>query len=80
MKSFVILGSVVGFLIGAGFSLANECPWPAVLWRAAAAALAAALLTRWWSHVWLQGLRETIEQNRRARSAPNVETKSAAKL
>jgi hypothetical protein len=66
MKSLIILGAIVGFLIGAGFGLASSSPWPATLWRAGAAALAATILTRWWSRVWLQGLRESL-QHRRAR-------------
>ena len=44
MKSFMIFGAMVGFLIGAGFSLAGYCPWDTALWRACAAALLGAML------------------------------------
>jgi uncharacterized membrane protein YeiB len=64
MKALIILGAIVGFLIGAGFGLAGSSPWPAALWRACAAALVATVLTRWWSRVWMQGLRESLEQRR----------------
>jgi len=80
MKSFMILGSVVGFLIGAGFSLAGGCPWSTALWRAAVAALAVALLSRWWGRVWWQGLQEANEQRRHTRPLPTVNPKSAAKI
>ena len=80
MKSFMILGSVIGFLIGAGFSLAAGCPWPTALWRASIAALMVALLARWWGRIWWSGLREAIEQRRHARSITPVNPKPAAKI
>jgi hypothetical protein len=67
MKALIILGSIVGFLIGAGFGLASSSPWPAAFWRACAAALAATILTRWWTRVWLQGLRDSLDQRRMKR-------------
>jgi len=76
MKSLMILGAIIGFLIGSGFGLAGQSPWPASLWRACAAALGAALLTRWWSRVWFQGLRDAIEERRHARPTPAAEPKS----
>jgi len=69
MKALIILGAIVGFLIGAGFGLAASSPWPAMLWRSCAAALVACVLTRWWGRVWMQGLRDSLEQQRRARRA-----------
>jgi hypothetical protein len=80
MKSFMILGANVGFLIGAGFSLMENCPWPTALWRACIAALAAAVLARWWSRIWLQGLHSAIEKRRHARPATVGDTKPTAKI
>jgi len=80
MKSFMILGSLVGFLIGAGFSLAAGSPWSTALWRAPVAALAVAVMARWWGRIWLQGLHEAIEQRRHARPLPTVNPKPAAKI
>jgi len=70
MKALIVLGAIVGFLIGAGFGVASSTPWPASLWRACAAALVASVLTRWWSTVWLEGLRDSINQRRARRPAP----------
>jgi hypothetical protein len=79
MKSFMILGSGVGFLIGAGFSLNGGCTWPTALWRACAAALIVAFLTRWWNRMWLQGLSDAIEQRRHSHSVSQVNPKPTPK-
>ncbi len=71
MKSMMILGGLLGFLIGLGFGLAQESAWPAVLWRASAAALGAGILLRWWGRLWIKSL----QQSRRQRSTrPNRPT------
>ena len=81
MKSLMILGAIVGFLIGTGFGLAGSSPWPDALWRACAAALAAGVLARWWSRIWLKSLRESLQERRAGRPAPSLESsKSSAKL
>jgi len=77
MKALIVLGAIVGFLMGAGFGLAGDSPWPTALWRACAAALAAAILTRWWSKIWVQSLQDSIEQRHHPR--PSNVTKPAAK-
>jgi hypothetical protein len=64
MKPLMILGALVGFLIGTFFGFAGRSSWPTALWRASAAALGAALLTRWWMRVCIQGLQESINQRR----------------
>ena len=79
MKSFMILGAIIGFVIGAGFSLADDCPWPTALWRACAAALAAAVLTRWWSRIWFQSFRDAVKQRRYANANVPAKNKSAVK-
>ncbi len=80
MKALMILGAIVGFLIGTGFGMAASSPWPATLWRSCAAALAAAILIRWWGRVWMRSLRDSLQDRLPHRSRPAVETKSAAKL
>ena len=79
MKALIILGALIGFLIGSGFGLAGRGPWPEALWRACAAAFVAAVLTRWWSRVWLNGLRETLEQRRHSRTTAAVNSKPIPK-
>ena len=76
----MILGAIVGFLIGTGFALAGNSPWPAALWRSCAAALVAAILVRWWGRVWLRGLRDSLHDRRTHRGHPPADSKSAAKL
>jgi len=77
MKALIILGAIIGFLTGAGFGLAGNSPWPNALWHACAAALAAAILTRWWSRVWIQSLRDSLTQQQQRQAADNA--KPAAK-
>jgi hypothetical protein len=79
MKSLMILGALVGFLIGGGCGLAGQATWPAALWRACAGALLAAILARWWSKVWLQGLQDTIQQQSNLRRRPSAAAKPVAK-
>ena len=79
MKALMMLGAIVGFLIGTGFGLAGKSPWPDALWRAGAAALAAAVLTRWWGGIWLRGLKEALEDRRHPRPAMPSGTKGSTK-
>jgi hypothetical protein len=76
MKALIVFGAIVGFLIGAGAGLAGNSPLPTTLWHACAAALGAAILTRWWSGVWIQSLRDSLDQRHRPRP---TEAKPAAK-
>lgn len=68
MKSFMILWAIIGFLIGIGFSLNDNCPWGTAFWRGCAAALLTAILARWWGNVWLEGLRDSIRQRQYQRT------------
>lgn len=62
MKALMLLGGMIGLAIGLGFGLAGRAPWPDALWRAAAAALAAGVMLRWWGRVWIRSLRAAHEQ------------------
>jgi Na+-driven multidrug efflux pump len=75
----MILGAILGFLVGAGFSLAQQCAWSTAFWRACVASVVVALLTRWWSRIWLQSLGESIRQRRQASSNPPTKIKSLTK-
>jgi hypothetical protein len=80
MKALMILGAIVGFLIGTGFGLAGNTPWPATLWRACAAAFIAAVLTRWWGRVWLKSLSDARHKRRTVRAPLLANTKPGTKL
>lgn len=79
MKSHVILGSIAGFLVGAGFSLAENCSSSVALGRACIAALVIAVLTRWWSRIWLESLGDAIRQRRHAAANPPAKPKPVTK-
>ena len=80
MKTLMILGSSVGFLADTDSGVVGNRPWSATLWRACAAALVAAVLARWWSRVWLNRFRASLEYDAHTRSAPLSKLKSAARL
>lgn len=65
----MILWTIVGFLIGIGFSLEDNCPWSTAFWRGCIAALATAVIARWWGDVWLDGLRDSIRQRQLQKAA-----------
>jgi hypothetical protein len=79
MKSFMILWSIAGFLIGIGFSLADNCSWSTAFWRACACSLIAALLARWWTNVWLESLRDALRQRQYRRPVPASNPKPTPK-
>lgn len=79
MKAMMIFGALVGFLIGIGSALAGLSSWPTALWRASAGALIAALLTRWWTGVWLHGLQDALNQRRSPRQVLSPNPKAVAK-
>ncbi len=81
MKLIMVLGGVIGFAIGFGFSWAQGSAWPTVLWRAAGVALLAGLLLRWWGRIWMKCLRDAYQEKRilaaaKAAAAKKAETSS----
>jgi hypothetical protein len=79
MKSMMILGAITGFVLGAGSSLAGDCAGSTIFWHASVTALVGGLLARWCSRIWLEGLADALEQQRRAR-AQAAEKKNTAKV
>jgi len=65
MKLIMVLGGLIGFAIGFGFSWAQGSPWPSVVWRAAIAALGAGILLGWWGRLWIR----CLVQSQRERQA-----------
>jgi hypothetical protein len=66
MKLIMVLGGLIGFVIGLGFSWAQGSPWPSVVWRAAIAALLAGVLLRWWGRLWIHCLHQSHHERRAA--------------
>jgi hypothetical protein len=79
MKSMMILGAVVGFILGAGSSFAGDCTGSTIFWHASVTALVGGILARWWGRMWFTGLADALEQQRRARLLAS-ETKTPAKV
>ena len=79
MKSMMILGSITGFVLGAGSSLAADCTASTAFWHACVTALVGGILARWCGRMWLTGLADAIEKQRHARAQAS-ENKTAAKV
>lgn len=60
MKMLMLLGAGLGLLIGGGFSLISDSPWPSVVWRAGIAAYVAGMLLKWWGRRWEENLRTSL--------------------
>lgn len=67
MKSMMILGAIAGFILGAGSSLAGGGTSSTALWHASVTALVGGILARWCGRIWMVGLADILEQQRRAR-------------
>jgi hypothetical protein len=76
----MILWAIIGFLIGTGFSLADNCQSSTAFWRGCVAALVTAILARWWGNVWLDGLRESIRQRQYKRTVSVTKPKPGSKV
>lgn len=79
MKSMMILGAILGFILGAASGWAGNCASSTVFWHAGVTALVGGLLARWCGQIWLTGLADALEQQRRAR-AQAAEKKTNAKV
>ncbi len=62
MKKLMLMGCLLGFLIGTGTGVAQNSPWPSILWRASVAAVIAGFLLRWWGQAWINGLAEVTRE------------------
>ncbi len=76
MKLIMVLGGVIGFGIGVGFSWAQGSGWPAIVWRATVTALVAGVLLRWWGRLWIKCLRDA-QLERQALAAVATATRKA---
>jgi hypothetical protein len=79
MKILMILGGLLGFLIGAGFGLAQTSAWPDALWRASVTAFAGGLLLRWWGRMWIRCFVQAQEEKFAAASVEATTTSTKGK-
>jgi hypothetical protein len=79
MKSIMILGAITGFILGAGASMAGDCTGSTVFWHASVTALMGGFLARWCGRIWMNGLVDALEQQRRARAQASQQ-KTTAKV
>jgi uncharacterized membrane protein len=79
MKSLMLLGALVGFAIGARFSLIQGTSWPTLLVRATIAMYLAGMLARWWGNVWMRSLQQSWKEQAAQRHAPRLPATAAAK-
>jgi hypothetical protein len=69
----------MGFILGTGSSMAGDCSGSTIFWHASVTALVGGILARWCSRMWLTGLADALEKQRRARLQAS-EKKTAAKV
>lgn len=62
MKTMMMLGGLLGFLMGIGFGLEQGVSWSSIIWRSSVSALAGGVLLRWWGGVCLTGLQQAHEE------------------
>jgi hypothetical protein len=76
MKLLLLLGGVLGFGIGLGFSQVQENSWTFSLWQASLAALAGGWLMGWWGRAWQKNLKAAVLERENnstpATSAPSI--------
>ncbi len=61
MKTLMIIGGSIGFLLGIGTGISRSNEWTTILVRASVAACVAGTLFKWWAKVWLKSLRDVQE-------------------
>lgn len=70
MKTLLIMGGILGFAIGIGFSWAQESAWPASLWHGCACAYIAGVLMKCWGRAWRRNLEHVLHERQNAPSDP----------
>lgn len=79
LKPLLVLGAFLGFLSGVLLGLLNHSDWPAILWRASAAALVLGVLLRWWGRCWADCLRVAQQERFAVLMAQRQEQKEKEK-
>jgi hypothetical protein len=69
MKSLLLVGGLLGWGVGMGFSLLHGNSWPVCLWHGGLTAYLTALLVRWWGRAWRKSLEQSIQEREEADNA-----------
>ncbi|HEY3861210.1 MAG TPA: hypothetical protein VGO59_04915 [Verrucomicrobiae bacterium] len=69
MKSLLLVGGALGWVLGMGASYSRGNAWPACLWHGCLAAYLSALLMRWWGRSWRQSLAQSLQEREQSESA-----------
>jgi hypothetical protein len=69
MKSLLLIGGLMGWGLGMGFSYLHGTTWPTSLWHGCVAAYLSALLMRWWGRVWRKSLEQSVLEREQAQDA-----------
>jgi L-asparagine transporter-like permease len=79
MKKLMTIGGLIGFGVGIVSGLAENCSWPAILFRSSVAAFLASILLRWWGKVWMVSLQQAyFEQVQAAAAAESAASRAPA--
>ena len=62
MKSLLLIGGLLGFVVGLAFSWVQRSPWPASFWHACVTAYLTGLLFRWWGRAWRKNLEQVLTE------------------
>lgn len=79
MKSLMILGAMMGFIVGAASSMAGDCSSSTVFWHASVTALVGGILARWCGRMWLASLADALEKQRRAQVQAHAQAQASEK-
>jgi hypothetical protein len=82
MKSLLLVGGILGWGVGMGFSFIQGNSLPACLWHGCLAAYFSALLMRWWGRAWRKSLAQSLQEREEAENAvlPAVTTPKVSRL
>jgi hypothetical protein len=69
MKSLLLVGGLLGWALGMGFSYLQGTTWPTSFWHGCVAAYLCALLMRWWGRVWRKSLEQSVLEREQAQDA-----------
>ncbi|HEX4120253.1 MAG TPA: hypothetical protein VH619_06545 [Verrucomicrobiae bacterium] len=62
MKSLLLVGGLLGFAVGAGFSFMEADSSASILLHGCVTAYVSALLSRWWGRSWRKSLEEAMTE------------------